>query len=237
MFILHNVELIETAEMQYQDASITWSFGGNSSLISLTINNKRNTNSEPWITEPSDFFSFNDEGKLTYLGLSVPGRNNELAIEAPVTMFGKLKLHNKLHSVEPTITRAFDPRNRTLTCINKQFTNEHKYSFIKLKDDINIILADSHYVGYVLSNPLNYLTDNTNDSIDSSCPADDDEYSLMRLFFEIMSDNRVEKLNDDMALVTIELSNAILPNIHFIRSSLRKKIIKSSVEELLDFYS
>jgi hypothetical protein len=237
VFILQNVELIETAEMQYPDALITWSFGGNSSLVSLTINNKRNTNAEHWITEPSDFFSFNDEGELTYLGLSVPGRNNELAIEAPVTMFGKLKLHNKLHTVEPTTTRAFDPRNRTLTCINEQFTNERKYSLIKLKDDINIILAGSHYIGYVLSNPLNYLTDNTNDSIDSSCPADDDEYNLMKIFFEIMSDNRVEELNDNMALVTIELSNAILPNIHLIRSSFRKKIIKSSIEELLDFYS
>ncbi|BDR57647.1 hypothetical protein XA3_00880 [Xylocopilactobacillus apicola] len=63
-----------------------------------------------------------------------------------------------------------------------------------------------------------------------------DEYKLIDTYFEIMSDNNLEKFNGDMSPLVESLDKTITPNLSCIKSSFRKKIIADSINDLLDYY-
>ena len=51
MLITPDIELIETSQLYYEDASVRWVFDTNSSVVRLDTSRKPHTNSEHWIYE------------------------------------------------------------------------------------------------------------------------------------------------------------------------------------------
>ncbi|EBS7636904.1 hypothetical protein CDR68_24985 [Salmonella enterica] len=237
MSISSCIDVVEVPEPQYEDFTLTWSFGGNSSIISLCGNNSRVKSTEHWITDCSDIFSFNAGGELSNIGLSVPNKNHLIDVKTEKISFGKLVLScEKIYTIEPMPMRMFDSLKRKLFCFNESIASDSCAAFLKLHDDLDIIVSNKGYCGYVINNPLSYFSNETNGYIDVINKPDDNEYILMGCFFNIMSDNNVEKYNGDIDRVVVELKEIIMPSLNLIRSEFRRDIVKSIIQELLDFY-
>ncbi|MCW7550223.1 hypothetical protein OO184_20380 [Photorhabdus sp. APURE] len=236
MFILPNIELVKTSELYYRHANLSWSFGGNSSVICLYSSTNKGMSTEHWITDCSDVFSFDENKNLLSMELSVPNKNKMPSLNINEDISGRLVLHERIYTINQVTERFFDPVERKLFCFNEMSDTNRQVSLIKMHDDFSLILLDGLYLGYVLNNPLGYLTNDIYGHADSSLPTDD-EYQLMSEFLYIMSDNRLEELNDDMELVVNELKNKIGSRIKIIKSEHRKNILKTSLDELLYFYS
>lgn len=236
MLISSGINVMEAPNLEYSDFTLTWSFGGNSSLISLCGNDDGVVSSEHWITDCSDIFSFDTKGKLANLGLSVPNKNHHIDIKIRRQMFGRFTLSGeKLYTVPPMPMRMFDPLKRKLTCFNELSINSDVF-YLKLRKDFGMLLSDENYCGYIIDNPISYFTDEINGYVDTINLPDDAEYDLMSRFLKIMSDNNVEKHNENIEQVIMELSDKIMPSVNLIKSDFRKNVVKSTIQELLEFY-
>lgn len=237
MLIMPNINLILSSKMQYDDFYLSWSFGGNSSVVSLFCNGQSITSSEHWITDCSDIFSFDRKNFLSSMELSVPGNNQEFSLNnACNTFYGSLSLNSNNYAIEPMTTRFFDCKNKMLICFTEHASHNNKLSLVKLHHDFSFILYDGNYSGYILHNPLCYLTNEKDGVIDRINELSEKEYILMGRFMEIMSDNRVNELNNNMEKVILELHNHIFQYIDYINSPFRRKIVESTVDDLFDFY-
>ena len=237
MLITPDIELIETSQLYYEDASVRWVFDTNSSVVRLDTSRKPHTNSEHWISESSDLFSFSENGDLACLELSVPGENHLATFRIDKTITGRIKLHKPVFNVLPTMLRLFDPLNRQLSCFMRAPTKKEALTRVNLGKDFTIILADDQYFGFELFNPLDYLVSQNDAPLDPDNRADRDEYRLFAALLEIMSDNTVEALDNDMASVANELKTKILPHIQSIKSASRKNTVQSSLEDFIDYYA
>jgi len=237
MVICSGVDVAEVPYSQYKNFALTWSFGGNSSLISFCGKASGVIWSEHWITDCSDTFSFCSDGKLSNIGFSIPNENHFINIRNSQAKYGKLMLSsNVLGVIEPMPMRMFDPIKRKLICFDGNAINDDEVSFFKLQDDLELIMSSGCYCGYVLNNPLSYFSTEVDGFVDYVNKPSDAEYILMASFFEIMSDNNLRKCNDDIGKVVVDLKDKIMPSIGLIKSNFRKKIIVSTIQELLDFY-
>lgn len=237
MFIIPDLELIETSLICYGDASVRWVFDTNSSVVCLEASNKQHVSSEHWISENSDIFSFTEQGDLACLRFSVPGENYTAQINIEKTIAGRIKLHKSLYSVPQTTLRLFDPKKRRISCFMAAPMGGRILTRVNFANDLTILLSGDEYFGFELSNPLDYLATKPDDPIDHENRANDDEYLLMSALLEIISDNTVEALDNDMAEVANELKTRILPQIEVIKSPFRKAIIESSLEDFIDYYA
>ncbi|AMG66433.1 hypothetical protein WKS79_000466 [Providencia stuartii] len=239
MNIKPGIEWISTAECQYHKFSPIWDFGGNSSVISLcTGSSNMIEKSGHWITEESDVFYFDKNNLLSNIQLSLPNENEPFIVNNNyITNFGYIILKDDTYDIIPVQTmRYFDPTNRILFAFNKKITSKDSFEFSMLHSDLGLISINGEYNGYVLLNPLNYFTDSENHFDKSNLP-DDSEYHLISTYLNIMSDNRINQLNGDISMVVNELKESIIPNINLIKSKVRKKIVISSINELLEFYT
>ena len=237
MLITPNIELIETSQLYYEDASVRWVFDTNSSVVRLDTSRKPHTNSEHWISENSDLFSFSENGDLACLELSVPGENHLATFRIDKTITGRIKLHKPVFNVLPTMLRLFDPLGRQLSCFMRPPTKKEALTRVNLGKDFTIILADDQYFGFELFNPLDYLVGQNDAPLDPDNRAGSDEYRLFAALLDIMSDNTVEALDNDMAAVANELKTNILPHIPSIKSASRKNTVQSSLEDFIDYYA
>ncbi|QRN33388.1 hypothetical protein [Pectobacterium brasiliense] len=234
MLISAGINVIEMPDLQYENFVLTWSFGGNSSLFSFFGDNNGVVSSEHWITDLSDEFSFDSNGGLSKINLSIPNENNLINIGNNIS-FGKLVLScERLHTIQPMTMRMFDPIQRQLICFNRQVSDD--FSIFRLHRDFGIITSSGSYCGYVVDNPLNYLSNEINGYVDNVNEPDDFEYNLMDCFLKVMSDNNVDKFNNDIESVVVELADKVMPSLEFVKSNFRKSVLESTVQELMDFY-
>lgn len=237
MLIAPGLELIETAQVFYGNATVRWVFDTNSSVIRMETLRTPHISSEHWITENSDIFSFTEQGELACLALSVPGDNHTDTLTLDKSINGQIKLHNLIYSVPPTKLRLFDPHKKLLSCFMQAPTLKNILTRVQLGSDFAIILADDEYFGFELSNPLDYLASQADALIDPVNHADTDEYLLMGELLDIISDNNVDVLDNDMASVANELKAKILPKLKLIKSPFREATIKCSLEDFIDYYA
>lgn len=236
MLITPDIELIETSQAHYGDASVRWVFDTNSSVVCLDTTSKPQTRSEHWISDNSDLFTFTEHGELAGLELCVPGENHRGSLRIDKTIVGRINLQRQIYNVPPTTLRMFEPHKRQLSCFMQAPTEKFSLTRVSLRKDFAIILADNQYFGFELSNPLDYLVSQHDAPIDAVNPADTHEYLLIGALLEVVSDNTVAALDNDMALVANELKTKILPHIQLIKSPSRKNAMKSSLEDFIDYY-
>ncbi|MCL9658920.1 hypothetical protein L2088_29910 [Pseudomonas protegens] len=218
----------------YENFTIKYAFGGNSSVISLS-NGKPGIGSEHWISENSEFFLFNIYGDLVNSELSVPNKNTKNNLSEHSSCWGEIKLKNPKHFLlEPTKLRNFNAEKKELTCLN--FTPSSSVTHIHIKKDFSFIFSENKYCGYRLKNPIRYLCGSVDENLDLIKEPNHAEYCLMEKYLAIMSDNRLDELNQSMESLVLELSKEILPHLKAIRCNRRRRIIEKSIIELLDFY-
>ncbi|WP_323637275.1 hypothetical protein [Pectobacterium polaris] len=227
--------VIGMMELQYDDFSLTWSFGGNSSIISFFGNHRGVISSEHWMTDLSDTFSFDCNGNISNMILSVPNRNDVIEVKEEGVNFGKLVLScERLPTIQPMTVRMFDPVKRKLICFNRQGVKD--VSVFRLQRDFGVMISGGDYCGYIIDNPLDYFSNEVNGYVDESNKPDDFEYHLMDCFFNVMSDNKVDESNNDIESVIVELADKIMPSLKFIKSDFRRGGLESTMQELLSFY-
>ncbi len=238
MLLTKNIEILPVSSLYYEKFKLVWSFGGNSSIISLFNNNLSVVSTEHWISDCSDFFSFDKNNELVSLGISVSNNNLSFSETATKeeTVYGKLKLSSNEYTVKPTEKRFFDHKKRRLICFNRWGGNS-SFIIVKLHVHFSLILRNGICSGYILEEPLTYLSSDKHGVIDEKNTPDEYEYNIMNDFMRIMSDNRLNCLDDDMSLLVNELYYAINPKLNKLKSSFRRNIIYSELNDLLDFYS
>ena len=218
----------------YNEFLIRFVFGGNSSLISIS-NGTSGIGSEHWTLQESERFLFNDDGKLVELELSIPNRNADIHLIESSSCWGEVLYPKpKPFSVSPTKFRNFRALEKDLTCIN--FTPKGSVNYIYIKEDFHLIFSDGRYCGYRLKNPIHYLCETVDENPRLAIEPDEAEYKLMGEYFSIMSDNKLDELNQNMTLLVLELDSKITPRLGDIQCTRRREIIKRSLVDLLDFY-
>lgn len=218
----------------YNDFVVRFAFGGNSSLISIS-NGESGIGSEHWILEESERFLFNTNGNLVLSELSVPNKNAHIHLTENSSCWGEIYyLDQKPFLVPPTKFRNFNAQERSLTCLN--FLPIKSVDYVYIKEDFNFIFADEKYCGYRLHNPIRYLCETTDESLDFTMEPDEGEYKLMSVYLSVLSDNKLDKLNQNMASLIMDLSSKIAPRLGEIRCVRRRGIIERSLVDLMDFY-
>lgn len=242
-FINSAIVVVKSLECNWDlssDFSLSFIWGGNSSIVKLSNSQKINTSSEPWFSDNSDIFGFDINHYLCNLELSIPLCNKVISLNKRKKYFGTLFfIKDNLNSgviVPPTKFRYFDSASRLLICTKRFLSQDMAMDLVEIKSDFFLLFFESSYFGFVLKNPLSYLTSNAIEKPDYKSEPNSDEYELINRFFEIMSENNLEKLNDDMGMLVHNLDKTITPRLSCIKSNFRKKIITDSIHELLDFY-
>lgn len=218
----------------YKNFRIKYAFGGNSSVISLS-NGKSGIGSEHWLSENSELFLFSIDGDLVRTELSIPNENTKNTSSEHSSCWGEVKLRNPKHFLlEPTKLRNFSAERKEFTCLN--FTPSSSVTHIHIKKDFSFIFSENKYCGYRLKNPIRYLCESVDENLDLIKEPNHAEYCLMEKYLAIMSDNRLDELNQNMESLVLELSKEISPHLKAIRCNRRRRIIEKSITVLLDFY-
>ncbi|WOE77308.1 hypothetical protein RZO07_18435 [Pseudomonas protegens] len=218
----------------YKDFKINYAFGGNSSTISIS-NGNSGIGSEHWISENSELFLFSPDGNLVKFQLSTPNKNIKSTLSKKSSYWGEITLKNpKPFLLEPTKLRCFSAKRKELICLNSPLSSDVDYIYIK--KDFSFIFSENNYCGYRLKNPLRYLCESVDENLGLIKEPNHAEYCLMEKYLSIMSDNRLDELNQNMELLVLELSKKISPHLISIRCDRRRKVIEKSITELLDFY-
>ncbi len=238
MLLTKNIEILPVSSLHYEKFKLVWSFGGNSSIISLFNDNLSIISTEHWISDCSDFFSFDKNNEFVSLDVSVSNNNFFFNGVTPKeeSVCGKLKLIDNEYTVKPMEKRFFDYKKRRLICFSGEESNG-SFLIVRLHAHFSLILKEGFYVGYILEEPLIYLSNDKHTNIDNKNIPDEYEYKVMNDFMRIMSDNRLNYLGDDMSLLVNELYFEIKPKLNKIKSSFRRNIISLELDDLLDFYS
>jgi len=236
MYVSENIEIIPARTIQYNDFKLRWSFDGNSSVLSLFTYGDSCFSSDHWMSENSDILSFDHANKLLSLDLLIPNDNKHISILSENISFGEIVINNPEYIVNPMEYRFFDPDNKKLFCFSS-FESSTNYSTVRLHDNFSLILVEQSYSGFIIDDPIIFLTDDKEGKIDSNIAPSDDEYNIMTEFMHIMSDNHVEELEDDMSHVVRELYTKLNPKLALIKSDLRRKLLKKVLDDLLDYYS
>ncbi|VYT90800.1 Uncharacterised protein [Metakosakonia massiliensis] len=224
-------------EVIYKDHNLAWVFGGNSSVFCFFKKGEPTITTEHWISDLSDVLSFDDKGGFLSLELSIPGYNGFLELNGTQKIcFGSLYPGNVSGVLEPMQERYFDWKNKRLICFNKGISKSDEFLLVKLHHDFCLIVSEGKYSGFIVSDPLRYITGEKEGEIDIETSPDMEEYFLMARFFNIMSDNNVYASDNDMTKVVSELKDKILPDIGLIVSQKRRRLVKNTVFDLLDFY-
>lgn len=235
MYLSQNVEINPTKTIQYNNFKLRWSFDGNSSVISLFTHGESFLSTDHWISENSDLLSFDNDNELLSLDFLVPNYNDDIQISLNNILFGKVEIKNPEYIIPPTNHRCFDPIEKRLTCFYAVKKNTN-HSILKLHDNFSLIISDNYYAGFILDNPIIFLTDDKEGEIDTNDIPNNDEYNIMAEFMKIMSDNYLYDLEDDISILVKELYENITPKITLIKSELRRNILKKVLDDLLDFY-
>lgn len=230
--------MLETITPQYDDFILRWNFGGNSSLISLNSNKKREMliSSEHWFADISDLFYFDNHKKLMGINISIPNINCRIKITSNFAGFCSLNLLNdKLFNVSPMKFRFFDPIKKILFLFNEE-NIQGEVSCYSLYKDFFIMAQDNKFIGYILNNPIKYLTDNEFGFMDDVTEPSAEEYFIFDCFFEYISDNKLEEFNDDMSKLVFYVNENLQKKLNSIKSDYRRNIFFQELNSLFEYY-
>lgn len=230
--------MLETITPQYDDFMLRWNFGGNSSLISLSSDKKTEIliSSEHWFTDISDLFCFDKHKKLTGINISIPNVNCRIKITSKFEGFCTLNLLNdNLFNVSPMKFRFFDPIKKTLFLFNEE-NIEGEVSCYSLYKDFFIMVQCEKFIGYILKNPIKYLTDNEFGCMDDATEPSVEEYFIFDYFFEYISDNKLDEFNDDMSKLVFYVNENLQKKLNCIKSDFRRNIISQELNSLFEYY-
>lgn len=125
--------------------------------------------------------------------------------------------------LEPTKLRSFSAKRKELICLN--FLPSSSVTHIHIKKDFSFIFSENKYCGYRLRNPIRYLCESADENLDLIKEPNHAEYCLMEKYLSIMSDNRLDELNQNMKPLVLELSKEISPLLTSIKCNRRRRII------------
>lgn len=218
-------------------------YGGNSMVIHLSENfnsdikciASETIGSEHYLWEESDYFRFDYNGSLHSIILRIP--NSVKTISSGKMNDSILKSLKLLENpipcvVKQTKIRYFDLMAKRLVCTNG-IENITQSEIKLLNKDFGLIFNKREYVGYIINDPLQYLTDSFG-KIDVSKPTDV-EYRIFDKCMRIVSDNNLEQHNGSMEEIAKQLSNEIVPELDNQKSK-RVSIMKKEIGDLIDFW-
>lgn len=201
-------------------------------IISNTIG------SDNWLWEASDFFRFNNNGSLNSIILSIPNENISIRnLYMPHFISYTLNLVEipQCCIIKKMQTRFFDLASRKLICIrnDRDFIDNKKV--IMLNNNFGLIFNNKSYVGYILIDPLRFLTNSYSYSDLIKEEPTSIEYSIFNLYLKIVSDNNLKRHNNSIEDMMKDIKEIIIPKLSTINTK-RIEIIKKELNELIDFW-
>ncbi|VAW62669.1 hypothetical protein MNBD_GAMMA09-174 [hydrothermal vent metagenome] len=199
--------------------------------------------SEPWLTDDSDYWRFDQNGDLVFLVLKLPNLNlNDskkiiLPDESSECYSIKSVSETKSFVVPPQIYRYFSPEKKYLLSVSVGAYEVGGLIRVKINNTLSLLFDNNNYLcGWVVIDPLSVVTDDFNGETDKVAP-DNFSYNIFSDFFDIVSDNQCEDMDDDMGEVTKLLSKVITPKeIRKVKGDFRAKLLQSAVDSLKDYF-
>lgn len=233
-----NFEEVDNCKHQFH-----FLYAGNSMVVHFSENFYSDINciasetigSEHYLWEESDYFRFDYNGNLHSIILRIPNLIETINYgNMDDSMLKSLKLlESPIYCVvKQTKIRHFDFMSKRLVCTNG-IEDITKSEIKLLNKDFGLIFNQKKYVGYVINNPLQYLTDSCGE-IDVTKPTDV-EYQIFDKCMKIVSDNNLDQHNGSMEEIAKQLSNEIIPKLDNQKSK-RTSVIKKELEDLIDFW-
>lgn len=246
MLILNNtLSIKKISKSIYKDFQLLYAFGSGGGAISLN-NNKKNDKyiiSEHFAHEIFDYVSFSDDKTLKHIKVAVSGENKKFPINKVRCNNNSNYLcielkNNTFIGFECMRFREFNHIGRYLIIHDIDYIKDEniEIEIFFLTKDLGICLSKCQVVGYILNEPLSYLTLNfTNMNIyNEIC---DEDYMIFSKWFDIISDNNLEYYDDDMELLLNDNYLDLLNYSNNIRNTKIKEICKYSLEDLMNFYA
>jgi len=201
------------------------------------------TGSEPWVSDDSDYWRFDENDNISSLVLKLPNVNlentNNIVLPEVSKYFSSVKLESNKKSfvAPPQKFRHFNPAERYLLSTSVESNELLGLTRIKINNHLSFLMdVKNYFSGWVVENPLSIITDDIGGSIDEATP-DSFTYKVFAEFFEVVSNNKCEQMDDDMEEVVKLLSNVINEEkLQKIKGSLREKLLVSSIENLKNYF-
>ena len=145
---------------------------------------------------------------LEYLSLNIPERNSEhsrqINLNNRISTTMRLKQGIEHFVLEETFCRHLDINKNMLICLTLD-NNFTSLDYIQIANDFFFLFDKNEYVGWLVNNPIIYLTDMTKKTVHhNSSPILE---LKLKAYFEIVNDSNIDLLEDQNPFLKEKLNN------------------------------